>query len=1389
MSTSTRPRGPVDPRLLRHARPARAGIAATGLVEAAGAGALVLQAVALADVVVALWQRADPGTGLRLLVAAVLARVLTSWAATRLAQRTASAVRDDLRLRVLEATLRLGPAWAERFGRGRLTALLAQGLPSLDGWFTRYLPALVPGVLLPPVVLVLLALTDLQSAVTVLLTLPLVPVFAVLLGKATQARADRQWRTQRTLAAHFLDTVRGLPTLRAHRRAQRQVAAVAVSTDAHRRATLSVLRVAFLSSTALDLVGTLSVGLVAVTAGMRLAGGSLDLRTAVLVILLAPEAYRPLREVGARFHDTAEATAVVDDVDAVLTAPLPQRTPGPGTAGLRLRGVGVRREDGTAVVDGVDLDVAPGELHALAGPSGAGKTTVARVAAGVLVPDTGSLQHDPAVVAHLPQRPEFAHAVTVADAVRAGREATEEDVRRALAAAAAGDLDPATALGEHAGGLSAGQRQRVALARTVLSARRGARVLVLDEPTAHLDPAAEDAVVATLRALAHEDGLAVLVVAHRPALLAAADRTTTLTRPAPPVVADRADEAAAPAPQRPAGADRALATQPARRGRWAGVLAVATGVAAVLAGLTLTAAATWLLVSAADRPPVLTLSVAAVVVRASATARPLLAYAERLLSHDLAFARLARWRSDVVAALVPRLPGPLSRKRAGRSGELLVQLADDVDARVDGVLRARHPATVTVVAVLLALAALTAVHPLLVLAAVPGLLVAVLAAPALAAVAERRGEAHRAGTGALSAATVEVLDAVEDLQTLPAAHALDTLRQRQSALTAAERRRARAAAATAGLTAAGAGLVALGTALAATRLDGPEAPAAWLAAAVLAGVVLLDATRALPDAARAAVRARRAREREAALLATPVPAAEPADPRPLPAPVTAPRATVLRVRGLRADWDRTNATPCLDGVDLDLRTGEVVAVRGPSGSGKSTLAAVLQRFLDPVAGDVLLEGVDVRDLAGDDVRSVVGRVGDDEHVFATSVRQNLLLAAPGAGDEDLLAVLARVRLGEWLRALPRGLDTHVGDGGAPLSGGERRRLAMARALLADVRVLVLDEPSEGLDEETGRRLVTDLLGARSGCAVLLLAHREEGVDRADRVLDLSGGNWCRAPESPVQLRRSGSPPVHPWLTCDPAHRPSPRHRARPGVLAMLEVTVRPRQLLLVLLGVIVALSGISYAFLLLTVGFGVDAGVVVSARKFFDVNAETNLPSWFSAVLLTVTGLVTFEVGRRAYVEGRRWRWHWMVLGAGFCYLSLDELVALHEKLVEPMTAVVGDSGVFKYAWVAAALPAVLLVALFYVRFLLALPRRTAALVLLAGALYVGGSVGLEMVANALSDMGFDEQGLLLGTMQAVEEACEMTGPALFLAVVAGISRQTRRVDVPAPAAPRVRSA
>jgi ATP-binding cassette subfamily C protein CydC len=211
---------------------------------------------------------------------------------------------------------------------------------------------------------------------------------------------------------------------------------------------------------------------------------------------------------------------------------------------------------------------------------------------------------------------------------------------------------------------------------------------------------------------------------------------------------------------------------------------------------------------------------------------------------------------------------------------------------------------------------------------------------------------------------------------------------------------------------------------------------------------------------------------------------EPTTPLPLP------RGRDLTINLLRVGYDDTDV---LDGLSLDLPAGSRVVVTGPSGSGKSTLAAVLLRFLEPRGGQVLLDGVDLTTLEGDQVRSVVGLLTQESHVFDTSIRENLLLAKPGASDLQLWKALYRARLGIFVENLPDGLETMVGEHGARLSGGERQRLAFARLLLADRDVLVLDEPTEHLDEETGRALLADLFAAADRRTVVLLTHRPELV--------------------------------------------------------------------------------------------------------------------------------------------------------------------------------------------------------------------------------------------------------------------------------------------------------
>ncbi|WP_433718202.1 thiol reductant ABC exporter subunit CydC [Actinoplanes sp. CA-051413] len=1124
-------RGPLDPRLLRHARSSRTGIGISALLGAVQAAATVAVAVALARIVTG-------HDALALLAAAFVLRAALTWAEQVVAQRTAAAVTDELRRSALAAALDHGPAWVARFGGNRLTAVLGSGLDSLRPWFSGYLPALVLGVALPPLVIVAMALTDLTSALIALVTLPLIPVLGALIGWATRERAQRAWEADARLAGHFLDVVRGLATLRVYGRADRQTTVVRDMTDRHRAATLRVLRVAFLSSTALDLVATLSVGLIAVEAGLRVAAGDLTLGPALLVILLAPEVYRPLREMAARYHASADASAVIADADEILApsdadpaflptgAVLAAARDGrfgaggerPAVYAARLR---VRHPGST--VDALNLDalaVREGELVALRGPSGAGKTTALRVLAGLQPAVTGRVELSGPGLLYLPQRPTLPHVRTVADVFPG---CSPDAVREALRTVGLdAEVEPATVLGEHGAGVSAGQRQRLALAALLRAAGRAPAVLLLDEPTAHLDAEAERLVIERLRAAA-DQGCAVLVVAHRPGLLAAADRIIDVTPPPPdvppasgPVGRQHPDDravssapgaapAAAPGavPAATPGTVRAPAAGGSLVARAAGWLvrrpgtAVGFGAASWLAGIVLTGAATWLLVRAATLPPVLTLSTAVVLVRGSAVARPLLRYVERLVSHDVAFARLGEWRARVFADLIPRVPGPRLRRR----GDLLTRVGDDVDARVDGLLRGRLPALAA--ALTLALVAVTAVAvlPAVALPLAVGLLISGVAAPALAA---RQASRLDAATGQARAelrdAVVETVDGVEELAVgRRGGDALAVPDRRSRVLARLEARAARSAGAAAALGLLGWGVAVTGTALVAA---GSGLSDEWAAVLLLAVVALGEPVAALPDAAVAWRRAAGARARLAEIAAQP-PSATPGPAAAAGAP-GAGAAGDITIRGLVAGWDPARP-PALAGIDLDLPAGSRTAVLGPSGGGKSTLAAVLSRLLDPRAGTVT--GVGRSALVGDEA----------DHVFASTVRENLRLARPDATDAELHAALARVRLDGWLAGLPQGLDTWLGTGGGTISGGQRRRLATARALLAEPDLLILDEPTEGLDEAGAAALMADLLTATDGRTVLLLTHRTEGLDRVHARYELRDGQLtpCRRADTAV----------------------------------------------------------------------------------------------------------------------------------------------------------------------------------------------------------------------------------------------------------------------------------
>ncbi|MCU1424117.1 MAG: transporter ATP-binding protein [Microbacteriaceae bacterium] len=538
--------GPLDPRLLRYASASRwflVGGAVVGFLQTLSIVGAAWFATAVIVGVIDGRTTGDLRAEIAAFAASIVARSVFAWLLDVLAARGAARVKSQLRTRVVVAIGRLGPAWMSSRNSARVTTVVAQGLDALDGYFAKYLPQLILTAVATPTILIVLLLQDVTTGIIIVATLPLIPLFMVLIGWATQAVQRKQWAALATLSTGFLDVVDGLSTLTIYGRQHRQVDRIDRVTEDYRARTMSVLRISFVSGFVLELAGSLSVAIVAVAIGLRLVNGDLALTVGLFVLLLTPEAYTPLRQVGAQFHAAADGVAAADEVFEILDAtpavdPVASVTAVPGGATLAVRALTVRYAD-RVVVDRVSHEFARGRITAIAGRSGAGKSSLVAAILG-FVPAEGELTIDGAplepaaarkLVAWAPQRAALM-AGTVAENVALGAETVDDElVGAAMRLAAAATIDPRLALGVNGSGLSGGQAQRVSLARAFYRVLdRSCPVMILDEPSSALDAATERELVAGLRRLA-DSGVAVVVVSHRAALLDAADATLDLGAP------------------------------------------------------------------------------------------------------------------------------------------------------------------------------------------------------------------------------------------------------------------------------------------------------------------------------------------------------------------------------------------------------------------------------------------------------------------------------------------------------------------------------------------------------------------------------------------------------------------------------------------------------------------------------------------------------------------------------------------------------------------------------------------------------------------------------------------------------------------------------------------
>lgn len=521
---------PFDPRLLTTAPRARRPVAWLAAVGVLTGAAAVATAFPLAALVVALVDGSSLRTPALWLGGLLVLRAGLGWVAERVAAWAGVEVTAALRTVLLAHWLTV-PA-EQRPDPDRGATLAAQGVAAVEPYAARFLPALVSGAVVPVLAVGALVVVDPVSALVVVLTLPLLPAFAALIGAATRDETERRWQALSSLAGHFVDVMRGLPTLVGYGRAERQVEVVREVSARHRRATMRTLRLAFMSSAALELLASISVAIVAVTVGLRLTHGTVGLDAGLLAILLAPEAYWPIRRVGAEYHAAADgAQAVADVLAEVAPAPAPPLAGaasvspashgGAGTAGVLLRGVTYTYPGAsTPVLRGVDLEAGLG-LTVLTGPSGAGKSTVLEIAAGLRTPTSGRVEAGPA---HLVSQRPFLPAGSLRDALRLGNDADDpalwDALRRVGLDGVVARLPEALGapIGDDGTGLSAGQRSRLALARALLSSDP---VLLVDEPTAHLDDRARALVHAILVELAARR--TVLAVTHDPDLADLAD--------------------------------------------------------------------------------------------------------------------------------------------------------------------------------------------------------------------------------------------------------------------------------------------------------------------------------------------------------------------------------------------------------------------------------------------------------------------------------------------------------------------------------------------------------------------------------------------------------------------------------------------------------------------------------------------------------------------------------------------------------------------------------------------------------------------------------------------------------------------------------------------------
>ena len=1089
--------------------------------------------------------------------AAIAVRMACLAGAQRCGLAAAQAAKRAVRQEVYDKLVRLGPSYAERVPTAEAVQVSVEGCEQLESYFGQYVPQLFYAVLAPLTLFACLAPLCLPAAAALLACVPLIPLSIVAVQKIAKRVMRTYWGAYTDLGGAFLENLQGLTTLKIYQADGERHARMNEEAETFRRATMRLLRMQLNSVTVMDLFafGGAAVGII--VALVQFADGQVPLFAAFAVVFLSSEFFIPLRTLGSFFHTAMNGMAAADKMFSILDAPEPERGSraiDPQGAGVSLRGVGYSYDGERQVLADVDFEAPARSFTGIVGESGSGKSTLAGVLCGRNAGFTGQVELGGVPLLEA-SRASVARTVCVvpfasylfkgtvrSNLLLADPQAGDDELWAALARCradgfvrASGGLDMPVA--EQGSNLSGGQRQRLALARALL---HDAPVYVFDEATSNVDAESERAIMEVVRELAREK--TVIVITHRLAAVAEADRIyvmadgrvaesgsceellarkgafarlwgqqADLERFAAAVGADEPSRAAEEACDeraaqdgRPDGAQgRDASAQRPRRSHvsvmlrlvglvkpllpWM-VLAAALGVLGFLAAIFLTVLAAYALADAAGLPQGIGLAAACALVAACGVVRGPLRYGEQLCNHYLAFKQLALVRDKVFASLRRLAPAKLE----GRDkGDLVSLVTSDIELLEVFYAHTLSPAVIALVVSLGMAAFIATLSPVLGALALTSYVLVGVVAPFLSSLAAGSGGREvREGLGAMNSF---VLDSLRGLrETLQFGRADDRARElsrRAGELEHDEARlKGRASVAMAGVNA-------LVLALDATMV---LAAGALVAKGQLSPGAAIVAASALMSSFGPVIAVANLGSTLQQTLASGARVLDLLDEHPQTKDVSdgvdVGAFTGAGASGVDFSYD---GRPVLDDVNLRIEPGSIVQLAGRSGSGKSTLCKLLMRFWDATRGVVEVSGTDVRQVNTASLRRTEGYMTQETHLFAGTVRENLLIAKPDATEGELADACAKASLSGLIERLPKGLDTEVGELGETLSGGERQRIGLARVFLHDAPFVLLDEPTSNLDSLNEAAVLRALSEGRGGKTVVLVSHRASTAAIAD----------------------------------------------------------------------------------------------------------------------------------------------------------------------------------------------------------------------------------------------------------------------------------------------------